>query len=422
MNIFWILSSLMMTMALLFILPTLFSNRPRGMGDKRDLNSEVIKQQLTELAADLENGKLDSESYHAARTDLERELLAAQQTETGSQRTRGGQWAALLLAFLVPAVALMLYRGLGNPTLSSDAVVNQQTGASGETQSQQGHPIAEMVEKLAKRLQEKPDDVEGWTMLGRSYALMNRFSDAQAAYAKAVALNGEDGDLLADYADVMITANGGQFTDEAGELLRKAMSLEPENVKALWLMGHWQFQHGNYQDALDLWQKTAARIAPTGSDADAVNQQIRMAQEKLGIPPTAPASTASVPPENTAAAGPAAGNASIKVDVELDPSLKSKVQPNDTLFIYARAQQGPRMPLAIVRDQASALPVSVTLDDSQSMSPMMKLSSVDEVVVGARISKTGQAMPASGDLQGTVEHVKTHDGQQLKIVINETVP
>ncbi len=420
MNTFWILSALMMTMALLFILPTLFSHRQRTAGQQADLSTAVIKQQLTELAADLETGKLDNETYRAARTDLERELLAAQQIATGGQRTRGGQWAALLLAVFVPAAALTLYHSLGTPEGPADATATE-AGAEGAAPDAKGHPIAAMVEKLAKRLEQQPDDLEGWTMLGRSYALMNRFSDAESAYAKAVALDGGNGDLLADYADVMITASGGQFSDKVGDLLQKALSLEPENVKAQWLMGHWQFQHGKYQEALDLWQKTAARVPPGGSDAEVINQQIRMAQEKLGIEPTTPVAAASAPAD-TSDGQAAAGPASVQVDVELDPSLKAKIDPNDTLFIFARAQQGPRMPLAIVRKQASALPVSVTLDDSQSMSPAMKLSSFDEVVVGARISKTGQAMPASGDLQGTVEHVKTHDGKPLKIVIDQAIP
>lgn len=418
MNTFWLLSALMMTMALLFILPTLFSNKRRDDSRYRDLNTAVIKQQLTELAADLEAGKLDQDAYQSARTDLERELLAAQEQETGGGRTRGGQWAALLLAVFVPASALLIYHLLGNPELTTGAAAVPADSGDGAQQQAQGHPLAAMVEKLAARLQQQPDDVEGWTMLGRSYALMNRFSDAEAAYAKAVALDADNGDLLTDYADVMITANGGQFTDVSGDVLSKALSLQPENVKALWLMGHWQFQHAHYQEALDYWQKTAARVQPGGADAQAIGEQIRMAQEKLGIEPT-PVAVGSAAETPQPAAG---GGASIQVDVELDPALAAKVDAGDTLFVFARAQQGPRMPLAIVRNQAGALPVSVTLDDSQAMSPAMKLSGFDEVVVGARISKSGQAMPTSGDLQGTVEHVKTGDGQRVKIVINEAVP
>ena len=260
-------------------------------------------------------------------------------------------------------------------------------------------------------------------MLGRSYASMKRYQDAVKAYARAYRLADDNAGLMTDYADALVTASGGDFTDEAGELLNQALALQPDNAKALWLLGHWKYQRADYQGAIASWQRVAGLLPPGDKNAAVINQQIQQAKNALaekGVVLAAAEDSAadSAPADNQA---PVSGS-QIRVTVSLDPALTQQAAADDTVFVFARAAQGPKMPLAIVRKQVRDLPVTVTLDDSLAMTPAMVLSNFPQVTVGARISKSGQAMPQSGDLQGTVTPVASQGDQSVDLLINSTVP
>lgn len=432
MTIFWSLAAGMMLLALVFTVPPLLRSQKRLDVSQDDLNTAVVKAQLGELEADLEAGKLDQAQYAAARKDLERELLydlARPDEAAGNPSTRSGRWAALLLLPAIPICAVLLYQQLGSEEIIG---ILQQTAASrppppaaGRTQPPQ-HSIEEMVAQLAERLRTEPDNLQGWVLLAKSYTSMGRHADAVQAYANIRRLGGDQPALLADYADALVMANGGQFTDEAGGLLEKAIELDPENLKGLWLIGHWKYGQGAYAEALDYWQRAAAKLPPGGQDARVIAQQISQVQSRLGIDSTPALRTAQAASQTasdtTAGKSNSAGGASVTVQVALDPGLSDAAAPEDTLFIFARAVQGPRMPLAIVRKQVKDLPVTVTLDDSLAMSPAMSLSKFGEVTVGARVSKSGNAIPQSGDLQGTVSPVATQGAQPVQLTIDSRVP
>ncbi|MGB5439049.1 MAG: c-type cytochrome biogenesis protein CcmI, partial [Gammaproteobacteria bacterium] len=256
-------------------------------------------------------------------------------------------------------------------------------------------------------------------MLGRSYMTLQRFDDAAVAYARAHQLVGDDADLLADYADALAMADGRGFTDQAGDLLMKALAAEPGNVKVLWLAGHWKSQQGDYVEAIRYWQGAAALLPPDGEDAPLIAEQIRLAHEQL-----APGEVLEAAPSRQPTAGmtAAAAGKAITVSITLDPQIAAAASPGDTLFVFARAVSGPRMPLAIVRKQVSDLPLTITLDDSTAMAPSMKLSNFDSVTVGARISKSGTAMPQSGDLQGQVTPVVPGAEPAIMLNIDSRVP
>jgi cytochrome c-type biogenesis protein CcmH len=279
--------------------------------------------------------------------------------------------------------------------------------------------IDEMVAKLAARLQQQPDDLEGWVMLARTYSILKRYSDAEDAYENVLRLGGENAALLTDYADAMAMANGGSFTDQVGALLTRALELDPGNIKGLWLAGHWKNQSGAYAEAIHYWQQAAAKLPPGSEDAAVIAQQISEVQGQLGISAAPAVAAATVAADTTAASG---NGATLSVHVALAPEMTAAAAAEDTVFIYARATQGPRMPLAIVRKQVKDLPVTVTLDDSQAMMPAMKLSNFEQVLVGARISKSGNAMPQSGDLQGSISPVATQTTEKIQITINSNVP
>ena len=428
MTVFWSLATVMVMVALLFILPPLLRKRELSAVSGDELNTEVIKSQIAELDTDLAAGKLDKAQYGAARTDLEQELLydlAA--TGPGPREARSGRWATLLIIPALPLCAVLLYQQLGSEELIDkvqQARASQSQPAqtpSQQTPSQQQASIDEMVAKLAERLQQQPDDVKGWVMLARSYNIMKRYSEAESAYANVLRLGGENADLLTDYADAMVMANGGIFTDESGALLTRALELDPGNVKGLWLAGHWKNQSGEYAEALSYWQQAAVKLPAGSEDAAIITQQINKLQAQLGTDAGSAPVVASAAPGVPAAADSSSG-ASLNVHVMLDPNLATAAAAEDTVFIFARATQGPRMPLAIVRKQVKDLPVTVTLDDSMAMTPQMVLSKFDQVTLGARVSKSGGAMPVSGDLQGIVSPIATQTTDTVQITIGSKVP
>ncbi len=410
---FWILAGAMLVLALAFIALPVWRNRRREVIDRDLLNTRVVREQLAELKADRDSGKLDASAYEAARHDLERELLDAldHQSDGSGDTTHSGRWLPLLLVPVIPLVAILLYQQLG-----AGVVYEEPPQAQNSKGMPTQHDINVMLEKLVERLREDPNHPDGWMLLGRSYTSLHRYNDAVAAYEQARKYGGDSPELLIDYADTLITANGGEFSDKVGNMLKQAMAKQPGNPKGLWLMGHWYYHHGDYRKALKNWEQVAGMVQPGSENDKVLRQQIQLVRAKLGE---------AAPPEPARAVsttGAGTGKASIQVKVSLDPALSSKASPDDTVFIFARAVSGPRMPLAIVRKQVRDLPVTVTLDDSLAMSPAMVLSRFPSVAIGARVSKTGQAMPSAGDLQGMQSPVSTRDpGKTVKVVIDSAV-
>jgi cytochrome c-type biogenesis protein CcmH len=434
MTVFWGLVTVMIIIALLFTVPWLLraGRSAKTRPDLDALNTEIIKAQLAELEADLKMGRLDENQYAAARRDLERELLDDLSPAGSAATTKpahSGQWAVVLLVVAIPLMAVALYQQLGSKQIIP---LLEQRGAS--TTAASGTPgkhemgeqsLEHMVDVLAERLKDKPDDLRGWVLLARSYETLNRYTDALGAYRNARRLSGDNPEVLADYADALVMANGGRFNDEAGEVLQKAVEAQPDNVKALWLIGHWKNQQGAYTEAITYWQRAAALLPAGSQDTAIIAQQISQLQQRLGITPTAPVAIATPSPAvapATAGGGTADAGQAITVTVALDPALTAQAAPESTVFIFARAVQGPRMPLAIIRRQVKDLPVTVTLDDSLAMSPAMTLSKFDQVMIGARISASGNAMPQSGDLEGSQSPVSVTSPGTVSITIDRKVP
>jgi cytochrome c-type biogenesis protein CcmH len=282
-----------------------------------------------------------------------------------------------------------------------------------------------MIDKLAARLKANPDDVDGWAMLGRSYAMVGKHELAAPALKRASAARPDDAALMADYADALAFTSSGKLEGEPARLIAQALKLDGKNLKALSLSGTIAFNRKDYAGALRHWE-TLAQLAPNSDFLKQIQGGIDEARGLLkgggsaatgspaasGAAATAGATTAATP----AAAGPAA----ISGTITLAKALAGKAEPTDTLFVFARAAEGPRMPLAILRKQVKDLPLTFTLDDSMAMTPAMKLSSVQRVVVGARISKRGDATAQAGDLQG-LSAPMAPNASGLKLEIAEVV-
>jgi len=372
-----------------------------GFADQDQRNIAIARQRLAELKEQLQTGALSQALYDEQLAELELALsddldIQSQVKASSSQ----GRWMASVLIVAIPLLAGSLYWGLGNYQSLSQV---EQAAATPEQEQ-----ISVMVAGLAERLQKQPDDALGWTMLGRSYKYLQQNDKAVVAFEHAYKLIGDQPEIMLLYADSLAFVNDQQLAGKPAELVFKALAIEPDNVTGLWLGGMAKAQTGDFAAAMDLWKKLEA-LLPSGSEA---LQEIQDLMAKLST---------QIPEGTTQAETKPAETQNIEVQVSLAPELQKSASPGDTVFIYAQALSGPKMPLAIVRKQVSELPLTVNLTDAMAMTPAMKLSSFEQVKLLARISKSGNAMQQPGDLIGVIEQVKSSDKESHKIVINRLI-
>jgi len=407
--ILFALGALALIAATLWFLLWPLARAPQGTAaaDAAATNAAVLRDQLTELERDHSAGTIADADYEQAKLELKRRLLEDTAVAEGAPAaTRRRPIAAVATAIALPIAAAGLYFLLGAP----DAL------DPGQTQPQLGRAdIEAMVDKLAQRLQSRPDDAEGWVMLGRSYRVLGRNEEAARAYAKAEKLVANDSRLLVDYAEALALANGGNLQGKPAELVARALELDPDNPLGLMLSGAAAFQREDYAGALRQWEKVQSRLEPGSDEARAVGHSIERARELAAARPPGTAPAAKAP------GGKAAAPAKVAGTVRLATGLASKAAPTDTVFVFARSAGGPGAPLAVMRRQVKDLPLEFALDDTMAMAPDRKLSGAQEVVVGARISRSGNPMPQSGDLQGLSKPVKV-GATSVAVVIDAAVP
>jgi cytochrome c-type biogenesis protein CcmH len=400
-----VLGAVLVAGALLFVVPPLL-RRSSPPGATRDaVNVAVYRDQLRELDADLRAGTLAADQHEKARREIEARLLADMGGgEAPAQPPRRhARAAALALGLAVPICTLAVYMAVGNPR-----ALLPQSAEGGNQHGLSAQQFEALVSRLAARLKDNPEDAEGWMMLGRSYAVLGRFGEASEAYAKAAARMPRDAQLLADYADALAMAQGRTLQGEPEKIILRALAIDPDNLKALLLAGTAAFNRNDHPAAIRHWER-ALKVLPGESDmVQRVQASIAEARSLAGSPGG-----------RTQVAKPAQAQGGGRVSgvVRLAPELAGKVSPGDTVFIFARAAEGPRMPLAILRKRASDLPAEFTLDDSMAMAPQMKLSAFPDVVIGARVSKSANARPQPGDLQGSSAPVKV-GARSVSVVID----
>ena len=426
MSIFLSIAGLMVAVALAWLLPTLLK-RQRSVSATTEAasNLSILRDQLAELERDLARGTLSQADYQQARDDFDRRVLEELSEPASRAAVAGsGRRIALVLGLLMPLCAGLLYWQIGSlPGLENGAAPPH----AGKVSPEQ---VEAMVAKLAARLEQAPEDADGWALLGRSYMTMQRYDQAAKAYERATSLIKNNADLYADYADALAMAQGRRIDGKPLKLVEEALRVDPNHWKALAIAGSAAFERKDYKAAIGYWEKLLARVGPETEFGRSVASNLDEARQLAGIAAPvakkgAPAATGNATSAATPAAKEsqkeqAAGGGRLSGTVKLSPALAGKAAPEDTVFIFARAVQGSRMPLAIVRRQVKDLPYSFVLDDSQAMSPEMKLSKFTEVVVSARISKAGNAVPQSGDLQGVSKAVKV-GSKDITVVIDTAV-
>jgi cytochrome c-type biogenesis protein CcmH len=447
---FWLVALLMLaaTVAAL-VWPLLRRRGAVRVETEAAATTDVYRDQKRQLDADWAAGAITRDERDRGLDELSSRLgaeLARQpRAPAESASTRSSLIAALVVAAALPVTALALYAAFGAP----DALRRTTTTDAGAPKSHD--EIVAMVENLAARMKERPEDPTGWRLLARAYAAMGRFDESVAAFAQAATRGTEDASLLADWADALAMKQQS-LQGEPARLIARALTLDPNHPKALSLAASAAFYRNDFDQAIAEWRKLQAQYAPGSDEAREVGAMIAEAETaKRGGsaasagPPTAAANAAPTAASNAApnAAGNAAPNAAasgppniaanaaanadntaeasaITGSVSLDAKLRDRATAGDTLFIYARAPTGSRMPVAITRTTAGAWPREFRLDDSMAMTPAARLSNVPEVIVEARISKSGNAIPASGDLVGSSGAIRP-GARGVSIVIADVV-
>ena len=395
------------------------------------LNAAVHRDRLAEIERDHRNGTLSAADLAEAREELQRQLLDDTAATEVPAAESVGRRSGIVLALLVPLIAVAVYALLGSPAAMLPGPAQAQRATA---------DMEQLTVKLAQKLEQNPANPEGWAMLARSYKSLGRWDDAERAFTRIGPELNKNAELLAELAEMLVQKNNG-FTQRSRELVQQALRLEPGNMLALFLGGGEAFDGGRYAEAATLWQRLLPQLEPGSEDARMVATSIAQARERSGgggRPAIARGDVlpgAVVPQDDVhrgvgkAAAekgveqktAATASGRSVSGRVELAAAIKAKASPDDVVFIFARAVDGPRMPLAALRARAADLPMDFSLDDSHAVMPSNKLSSAQQVRIEVRVSKSGQAAAGKGDLTGKSAAVKP-GAKGVRVVIDQVDP
>ena len=422
MLLFWLLSSLMVLAALALVVPSLLRGRAARHAAPGDANVALYRERIEELERERDRGEVDPERYAALREDLERGLLSDAGGREAERAAAGSPspGMAVAVAVAVPAASLALYLWLGSPH-----GVDSRTSPRDAAATTDGVPSVEaMVASLADRLATDPDDAEGWLLLARSQVILERHDAALAGFRRAHALLGDEPALLADWAEAEAAADGNRFTAAALGRLERALEIDPDHEKALWLGGFAAAQDGRTDIAVARWERLLAIQPPDSREAAIVSEllaRIRgMGSETTTA--TADGETDSAAPATAASETGTAGGARIVVEVSLSPDLAAGTGDGEPVFVFARAPGAAGPPVAVARTVTGALPAVVVLDESSAMVPSRSLAGVERVMVTARVARSGTVTRTAGDLEGTFGPVEVADSGSVRIVISQVVP
>ncbi len=404
MILFWSIAAALTAAALLFLLPPLLRRRSTAPDTRVTANAAIYREQLDELAGEAQRGAITKEEFERANREIERRIvaeLAGSAPAAAPATQRPTTATAVAVGLLLPVAAVLAYLQLGTPAAVDGAPAN---AAHTVTADQ----MESLVERLAVRLQQAPEDAEGWMLLGRSLGVLEKYERSAQAYARASQLVPGDASLLADYADALAIARGRRLDGEPFAIVKRALAIDPVHLKSLALAGSAEFERRNYAAAIAYWERILKVAPPQSQFAQSVTESIAEAR-KLGGGDLAQKQ-----------APVAKGKSSLQGVVNIDPAIAATLAPGDTVFVLARPVSGSRMPLAVARTTVSALPYRFTLDDSMAMAPGATISSHAKVVVAARVSKSGNAMPQKGDIEGTSEPVSP-GASGVKVVLSRVI-
>ena len=440
MTLFIVFSILLIIIAVAVLMPAMLNKTQLRNQDMEAENLRIAKERAA--IVDAEAG---SDHYSELEATLLDDLHGPDYQI--SQSNKIGIKTAVFISLLLPVAAMLLYQKLGNQQwllaanqLPAQAVAssNAQTSGQSDGQPHETANIDDLISRLEQTLVEQPQNADGWALAARTYMSVNRFTDAENAYSRVQQLVGDDPDILTAWADASLMANGTQYTDEIADRINRALALEPNQVNALWIGGIGENSVGNDAIALDY----LIRLVPLIDHDPQAASQVEFMIEKIGgqealallqeeevtdsVVESATPSTTELPDNNAATndnnltansdENANAGLANeITVSVSITPALLDQTKPTDLVFIFARAPNGPPFPLAATRIPVSELPAEVKLNDSLAMIPGQNISSVEQVKIVARVSKSGDPIAQPGDL--TSEGVLSATAGQFEVAI-----
>lgn len=398
---FWIAASALLLVALAFLLlPILRGRRAQAEEDRTALNVALYEERLAELTAQHAAGTLSDAQLEAGRADAARELLEDTENSDSPKIAKLGRSVPLIAALLVPLVGYGLYMHWG----ASDKV------QMARQFSEQPRTVEEMTAHLEQAVKEQPDSAEAWYFLGRTYMNQERPADAAKAFARVVELAGRQPELLGQWAQAQYFAGDRQWSEQLQALTDEALQADPQELTSLGLLGIAAYEEGRYQDAVRFWEQLVAALPENDPSREAIRGGIERARQQVdGGSGNAEAGEAPAAASTQAAA--------LQIQVQLDPKVAETVSPEDSVFVFARAVNGPPVPLAAKRLTVGDLPATVTLSDADAMVPSLKISSVEQVTVMARVSRTGDA--TKGEWMGQSEALETRgDKNAVRLTID----
>ena len=388
--------------AAIFLWVLLRERKPVTQASQANANAKVYRDQILDLDREHDSGHISDQEWQQSRDELSLRLLedTSAVDDPAAKTEKPAIWTAVVLAVALPLGSMGMYMWVGQPEALNPLALKTPDQVDPKD-------LAKMAQTLAEKLKDKPDNLQGWVMLGRTYRTLENFDAALRAYDSALKLSADD-DLKLERIEVIAMQRQGQFEGEPWNVIREILQRDPQHFGALLTAGSASYAEGKFADALKYWEQARKPLDANNPDLEGLESAIATVRERLGMPP--------------AKATPAATSGlNVTGQVNLSASLKSKASPNDVVFIYATPANGDRMPLAIFKTTVSQLPFNFTLDDSTAMAPDRKLSAAGEVMVKVRVTKSGNAMPQSGDLSGSLGPVKV-GAKGLKLEIKDQIP
>ena len=400
----WLAASALIALAIALLAPALLHRQTHPSQSRSSVNIGIARERERELRRELQEDVLSEADYDQARAELEINLLSDlehnQDTASAPIRTPAPV-TATLLAVLMPLAALGLYLFLGNPgALDPSPVLAGQQLTSAQPAATD---VDAMLSKLRERLLERPDDVRGWTLLANALMSTGRYAEAVTAYERLGQLEPRNPEFLVRLADALAMSNNGSLAGQATQLITQALALDPQQIQGLWLAGIAAEERGEPGQALAFWR----RLEPLVIDQPELLSEVRVMIGRA---------SAEVQKNQTQMTEP------LRIAVSITPDLLGSVTSEDTLFLYARALDGPPMPVAARKLSALPLPRQITLDDRATVMTGGSLLSHRQLVVGVHISRSGNAMKSSGDLLGMTNPFDPAQTQELAVVVNKRVP
>ncbi len=380
---FWIFVIVLLALALLILLlPLLRVARAQQDDQRQQQNIQIAREKKQQLEAQLAEGEIDQAGFDGAYQDLQTALALELNSARQEDQKAPGKWMALVVMLVIPAASVALYliygeyRVIENPELVRAAPAHQTAAAPQMS-------LEEMEAAIKDRLRDNPEDAEGWFMLGRTMMSKQQFGEAVTAFQRSNDLLANEPGIMFALADALAMQNNGNLLGEPEALVLSGLKLAPRFPNGLWLAGMAAEQRQDYKSAHRYWTQLLPLIADNPTSTREIQGLLSTLEER--------------DPELVNAVAANSGGASLSLVVDISPQLKAKAKPGDAVFVYAKAMQGPPMPLAVKKLTLADLPVALTLSDSDAMMPTMKLSSFNQVVVGARVSTSGNPVAQAGD-------------------------